>query len=159
MTLAVIVGVFAVVATVQAATTISTNISTGGTLDVTGLSSLGQASSTMLSANTAYFGGTATTTISAAGVASFPSTISVSATSSLATTTVNRFLVVGSTTPQHGRSDVLIDGTATTTLQLSTSGAATVGTCIQMKSVAGANTRIYVNAAGTGLIVEAGLCK
>lgn len=51
----------------QAATTISTNISTAGTLGVTGLSSLGHASSTMLSANTAYFGATATSTFSAAG--------------------------------------------------------------------------------------------
>lgn len=52
----------------QAATTISTNISTDGTLGVTGLSSLGQASSTMLSANRAYFGSTATSTFSTAGV-------------------------------------------------------------------------------------------
>lgn len=51
----------------QAATTISTNISTAGTLGVTGLSSLGQASSTMLSANTAYFGATATSTFGSAG--------------------------------------------------------------------------------------------
>lgn len=51
----------------QAATTISTNILTGGTLGVTGLSSLAQASSTMFSANSAYFGATATSTFSAAG--------------------------------------------------------------------------------------------
>ena len=51
----------------QAATTISTNILTGGTLGVTGLSSLGSASSTQFSANTAYFGQTATSTFSSAG--------------------------------------------------------------------------------------------
>jgi len=51
----------------QAATTISTDISTGGTLGVTGLSSLGSASSTMFSANSAYFGATATSTFSTAG--------------------------------------------------------------------------------------------
>src|SRR3989344_8512405 len=51
----------------QASTTISTNILTGGTLGVTGLSSLGQATSTMLSAYSAYFGGTATSTFSSAG--------------------------------------------------------------------------------------------
>ncbi len=51
----------------QAATTISTNVSTDGMLAVTGLSSLGSASSTMLSANSAYFGATATSTFSTAG--------------------------------------------------------------------------------------------
>jgi len=51
----------------QASTTISTNISTAGTLGVTGLSSLGKASSTMLSARTAYFGGTSTSTFSVTG--------------------------------------------------------------------------------------------
>lgn len=63
----------------QAATTISTNVSTGGTLDVTGattlsstlgvtgLSSLAFASSTLFSANSAYFGATATSSFSAAG--------------------------------------------------------------------------------------------
>ncbi len=54
------------------ATTISTNISTEGTLTVTGLSSLGQASSTMFSANSAYFGATATSTFSSAGVLTTP---------------------------------------------------------------------------------------
>ena len=51
----------------QAATTISTNVSTDGTLAVTGLSSLSSASSTQLSANTAYFGQTATSTFGSAG--------------------------------------------------------------------------------------------
>ena len=51
----------------QAATTISLNVQTDGTLGVTGLSSLGSASSTQLSANTAYFGQTATSTFSTAG--------------------------------------------------------------------------------------------
>lgn len=51
----------------QAATTISTNVSTGGTLSVTGLSSLAFASSTLLSANSAYFGQTATSTFSSTG--------------------------------------------------------------------------------------------
>src|SRR3989344_1459378 len=58
----------------QAATTISTNVSTGGTLSVTvvstltGLTSMIQASSTRLSVfDTAYFGGSATSTFSSAG--------------------------------------------------------------------------------------------
>ena len=63
-----------VVGFVSAASTISTNISTGGTLSVTGASTLtglttmGFASSTLMSVhNTAYFGGTATTTVNSAG--------------------------------------------------------------------------------------------
>ena len=87
LTLAIVLPTFFVVSAVSAATVISTSIVTagdittsagniaatagngtfGGTLGVTGLSSLGQASSTMLSARTAYFGGTATTTVSASG--------------------------------------------------------------------------------------------
>ncbi len=51
----------------QAATTISTNISTAGTLTVSDLSTLANASSTMLSSRIAYFGGTATSSFSATG--------------------------------------------------------------------------------------------
>lgn len=87
--LSVVFSVLLVVTIVEAATTISTNISTdgtlsvtgastltgnttvGGTLGVTGLTSLGQASSTRFSVfDTAYFGGTATTTIDSAGAVS-----------------------------------------------------------------------------------------
>src|SRR3989344_8854604 len=69
MTIAVVAGVLFVVGGVQAATTISTNISTGGTLDVTGLTTMIQASSTRFSVHdTAYFGGTATSSFTAAGV-------------------------------------------------------------------------------------------
>jgi hypothetical protein len=67
ISLAVVLSVFLVTGMVNAATTISTNIATGGTLSVTGLSSLGQASSTMFSANTAYFGQTATSSFSSSG--------------------------------------------------------------------------------------------
>ena len=75
-----IVSVLFITGLVQAATTISTNISTDGTLSVTGASTLtgavsavgkvtsGSASTTVLSVtNTAYFGGSATTTIGPAG--------------------------------------------------------------------------------------------
>ncbi|MBI2025634.1 hypothetical protein HYT04_02530 [Candidatus Kaiserbacteria bacterium] len=55
----------------QASTTISTNISTGGTLtmtDKTALAAIGQASTTMISVTSnAYFGGTATSSFSSAG--------------------------------------------------------------------------------------------
>src|SRR3989338_7502605 len=74
MTIAVVAGVLLVVGGVQAATTISTNVSTDGTLSVTGastltgLTSMIQASSTRFSVHdTAYFGGTATSTFSSTG--------------------------------------------------------------------------------------------
>lgn len=62
----------------QAATTISTNVSTGGTLSVTGLSSLGKATSTMFSAHSAYFGTTATSTFSTAGALTLAGTLTAS---------------------------------------------------------------------------------
>ncbi|MDO8335190.1 MAG: hypothetical protein Q7T74_00180 [Candidatus Saccharibacteria bacterium] len=67
-------GLFMSAMAVSASTTISTNINTGGTLTVTGVStltgltSMGQASSTMLSAHSAYFGATATSSFTSAGV-------------------------------------------------------------------------------------------
>lgn len=65
MTIAVVVGVLAVVGFVQAATTISTNISTGGTLTVTQQSTLATASSTGLTTTGGFWvNGTATTTAS-----------------------------------------------------------------------------------------------
>ncbi len=78
----------------QAASTISTNISTAGTLAVTGLSSLGSASSTLFSSNSAYFGTSATSTFSTAGAltlvgaltgtsGSFSTTLAVTGLSSL----------------------------------------------------------------------------
>ena len=64
----IVLSVLFVVNVVQAATTIGNNISTDGTVNVTGLSSLGQASTTNFSnIGMAYFGGTATTTIDSAG--------------------------------------------------------------------------------------------
>src|SRR3989338_11106846 len=87
VTIAATISLFLVVSMVQAATTISTSITTDGalsvgttatltgavtaasTLGVTGLTSLGQASSTRLSVfDTAYFGGSATSSFSSAGV-------------------------------------------------------------------------------------------
>ncbi|MBI5457527.1 hypothetical protein HY971_02260 [Candidatus Kaiserbacteria bacterium] len=191
MAISVIAGVFLVVGTVGAATTISTNISTGGNLTVSGTASTTLFSATGIS----YFGGTATSTFSAAGVLSAVgntslvtasttgavsvagalwvggnatttaagafstgSTISVSATSTLASTTITH-LAVGSTTPsQIAVAEAVIEGTATTTLQLSTSKAAPGGTCIQLEGPAGVNYRIYISGAGA-LVTEAGVCK
>src|SRR3989338_10710187 len=72
--LAVVFGVLVVSFAVNAVTTISTNIDTDGTLTVdgastlTGLTSMIQASSTRFSVHdTAYFGGSATSTFDSAG--------------------------------------------------------------------------------------------
>jgi len=66
--LSVILSVLFVVNVVQAATTIGSNISTDGTVSVTGLSTLGNASSTAFSVfNNAYFGATATSSFSSTG--------------------------------------------------------------------------------------------
>ena len=65
---AIILSVFFVVSAAQAASTISTNIQTDGTLSVTGLSTLGNASTTLFSATgPAYFGTTATSIFTSAG--------------------------------------------------------------------------------------------
>jgi len=97
--------------------------------------------------------------LTASSTAAFSSTISVSATSTLATSTVNRLLAVASTTVSQNIGEVVIDGTATTSIILSNNAAATVGTCIQMESTAGENVRLYVPVGGASLIVEAGRCK
>ena len=188
MTLSVVAGGLFVTMAVKARTTTSTNIATDGRLLLNNATStitnLSMITSTTTNATTTSLGVTGlaqftggilansststitslvmvdatSTSLYASGRAAFNSIFSVAATSSLATTTVNRFLVVGSTTPQHNTADVLIDGAATTTLQISTS-LITAGGCIQMKSPTGANTRVYVGGAGTNLVVEAGLCK
>lgn len=148
----------AVVGVVSAATTIGSNIATGGNitvapaygLDVSAAGALNIGTTTATSINI----GLAGVTTSILGAAS------VTATSTLATTTA-KFLSVGSTTPAINRAEVLIQGvtTATTTLTLSTGVGATKGTCIEMVSSAGADMRMYVPAAGTTLTVEAGRCK
>lgn len=92
----------------QASTTISTNILTGGTLGVTGLSSLGQASSTMLSANSAYFGATATSSFSSAGALTLIADLTLQNGETISNST-NGTVSVG------GASDVLkVLGTAST---------------------------------------------
>ena len=82
VTVATIVSLFLVISAVQAVTTISTDIATGGALSVTGattltgLASIGQASSTRFSVfDTAYFGGTATSTFNSAGVLTLASAL------------------------------------------------------------------------------------
>jgi hypothetical protein len=148
----------------QAATTISTDVSTGGTLSVTGastltgLTSMIQASSTRLSVfDTAYFGGSATSTFSSAGAltlvgalsgtsGSFSTTLAVTGATTLsASTTVGTATLfagddlnrvgVGTTTPL----DIFMveHQTATTTVVIST-GAAAKGGRIILEDIDGA---------------------
>ena len=103
MTIAVVAGVLLVVGGVQAATTISTNIETDGTLEVTGASTLTglttmiQASSTRFSVHgTAYFGGTATTTIDSTGIITLRNDETISnATDGTITLTADNVVLVG----------------------------------------------------------------
>lgn len=128
MTIAVVAGVFFVVGGVQAATTISTNVSTGGTLSVTGastltgLTSMIQASSTRFSVHdTAYFGGTATTTINSAGNVSVAGTLSVTGAS---THTGLTSMIQASSTRFSVFDTAYFGGTATSTF--SSTGALTL---------------------------------
>ncbi len=140
--ISIILSVLFVVTVVQAATTISTNISTGGTLSVTGastltgnvtaagtlavtgLTSMVQASSTRLSVfDTAYFGGTATTTISSAGNVSVAGTLGVTGASTLTGLTS---MVQASSTRLSVFDTAYFGGTATSTFN--SAGALTIGT-------------------------------
>lgn len=135
VTLSVIASVLFITGIISAATTISTNISTGGTLSVVGQSTLGgQASTTRLSVNeTSYFGGSATTTIGIGGNITGGGTLVVYGQSTLggqASTTrlsVNETAYFGGTaTTTFSKTGNITSGTtnsATTTL--------TIG-CIQM---------------------------
>ena len=113
VTFAVIVGVLCSVAIVSAATTISTNIQTDGTLSVTG-----NASTTMFSSNgPSYFGGTATVTVSTAGAVTMPSTLSVTGLATLlgGATTTSITLLNGEVISNATDGVVQINGIASST--------------------------------------------
>lgn len=123
------------------ATTIGTNILTTGTLGVTGLSTLGQASTTIFSATgssyltgASYFGGTATTTISTAGAIATPS-LQVGLTSGTAITQI-------------------IKGTCSLVSDASIAATSTgTGTCATVGSLAG--DKVFINLATTTTKVAA----
>ncbi len=147
--LSVVFGVLLISLMVNAATTISTNVQTDGTLSVTGastltgLTSMIQASSTRFSVHdTAYFGGSATSTINSAGdllvvgSTTLQNFTFTTATGTSATTT-NFFSTVASSTRFAAASAILGNLTVkqgeTTTLTTANSATSTliVG-CIQM---------------------------
>lgn len=82
----------------QAATTISTNISTAGTLSVTDQTTLGNATSTVFTAYNAFFGTSATTTIDTAGNLSVLGTLKVGTAGTQTTRIVAGYCVTGSIT-------------------------------------------------------------
>ncbi len=114
-------GVLLVVSSVSAATTISTSISTGGTLTVTGLSSLGFASTTVLTTTgNLVVNGFATTTASNGNIAT-AGTLSVTGLSTLG---------YASTTGVSMTGNFIVNGLATTTASsgaIATQGSLTVG--------------------------------
>lgn len=166
MTLAVIVGVLFVVGGVQAATTISTNVSTGGTLSVTGastltgLTSMVQASSTLFSVNgTAYFGGTATSSFTSAGVLTLENgeTISNSTNGTITLAATNMVLVGTASTsairvgdePVPAINGMVFGYCTFTDVTLAASSTAGFATCTVDSSVTGAlvaGDKVFVTA-------------
>ena len=131
--LSVVLSVLFVVTVVQAATTIGTNISTDGTISVTGLTTLGQASTTRISVfDTAYFGGTATSTFSSAGVLTLAGNLVLTTASSTGLATLDSVKVssTGDTVAdiQHGTCTVTIGSITASTTAMATCTATGVTT-------------------------------
>jgi len=149
MTIAVVAGVFLVVGTAGAATTISTNILTAGTLGAMGVSTFGATASTTISAagvlttpsavvngtlgviGVSTFGATASTTISAAGVLTAPSalfngTLGAIGVASFGATATSTFTAAGVLTLQNGEtiSNATNDTIAITSTNVTFSGLA-----------------------------------
>lgn len=136
--LGTILGVVLLSVAVNAASTISTNISTGGTLSVTGVSTLTgradmiQASSTRFSVHdTAYFGGSATSTFNSAGLGTFQGYVSQASSTVVGAFTVtgHSALTTASSTITSQTGNFLVNGYATTTAlngNIETAGTLTV---------------------------------
>ena len=75
----------------------------------------------------------------------------------MATTTIANLLTVGTTTPWQTNAEVIVDGSGTTTLWLTSSSAA-AGGCIQMENALGVPSRIWISGTST-IMVQVGSCK
>ena len=126
------------------ATTISTDISTGGALSVSGASTLSSA--------------TLSGTLSVTGLSTFGTSGFVSQASS---TVVGRLEVDGNLVSAHGKvgagtttpaAELSATGSATTSLYLDTSGTK-VGSCIELLSSTSTVWRMYIGASDTNDIV------
>ncbi len=144
---------------VNAASTISTDISTGGTLTVTGNSVL-----TSADIGGGYSAGGSGATITAAGKLSVNGDLEING---MATTTAasgniatQGTLGVATTTPSQEigvAGDAFFGSSATTTVFVTSTGS-TKGGCLQLTGTNGTTYRIYVGGAGT-LVTEAGSCQ
>ncbi len=163
--LAVISSLLFVSIAVNAATTISTDITTGGALSVTGLSTLsGGASTTLMSVfGPFYAGGSATTTIATNGdfavnTNKFTVTAASGNTAVAGTLGVTGQTTLGNATSTILTANTLYVGTAGTAVTLQTSGSATVGfAAILAGNCAQGDTTITVNGAAVGDPVFLGL--
>lgn len=118
--LSVVFSVVFVAAAVNAATTIGTDIDTGGTLTANGLTTLGNASTTLFSAyGPAYFGATATSTFSSAGVLTLISPLGVGSGGTGLTSATAGYTLIG---------DSASALQATSTLFVSSTGYVGIGT-------------------------------
>lgn len=120
----VVISVLAVTAFVFGATTIGTNVSTGGTLTVSGLSSLGQATSTMLTVSGKTY---LSSTLDVTGAATLSSTLGVTGKTTLGNATTSILTVTGSAYFDSAiTANSTLNVTGLTTLTYSTTTAATV---------------------------------
>ncbi len=136
---------------VYGATTVSTNLSTGGTLAVTGLSTLtggfiSAASSTVSSTLTVTGNLVASTTFGVTGTSSLYGVLTVGATS---TPAIGEVGIVGDVAQSTS-------GTTTLILDSSTSGR---GGCIQLKGSNNTWFRIYATSSAGYAYLEAGGCQ
>jgi hypothetical protein len=136
VTLSVVMSFAFVAVAVNGATTISTNVSTGGTLSVTGastltgLTSMIQASSTRMSVfDTAYFGGSATSTFDSSGNLSVIGTLGVTGVSTL---TGRTDMIQASSTRMSVFDTAYFGGSATSTF--SSTGALTLITDLTLQN-------------------------
>lgn len=144
MAAAVVAGVFLVTLAANAATTITTNISTGGNLTVSGTASTTLFSATGIS----YFGGTATSTFSAAGVLSAVGNTSLVTASTTGAVSVAGALWVG------GNATTTAAGAIATQSTLTVAGLSSLGQA--STTVFSAHTA-YFGATATSSFTSAGV--
>lgn len=163
--LSVVASVLFVTVAVNAATTISTDITTGGVLTVSGLSNLnGGASTTLMSVfGPFYAGGSATTTIATNGdlavnTNKFTVTAATGNTAIAGTLDVTGKSSFGNATSTILTANTLYVGSAGTAITHQTNGSATVGfAAILAGNCATGDTTITVNGAVAGDPVFLGL--
>lgn len=135
MTVSVIIGTLFVVAFVEASTTITTNIATGGTLGVEGLSTLAGFQSTASSSVSAAFRVTGLETQVAGFVSQSSSTVAAAFTTNGATrfeSTVNASSTLQATGDVRFYGDGIVDGGTLTLTHTNAATSTLVVGCIQM---------------------------